>query len=180
MYGGNVTFDRVLDIRGRKSAFIMNGGTLNANGGTLLREGNTDDLNRFVVNGGTANLGATEINRTASGGGLILSNGVANTTSLRIGVANSTSYATIYGGVLTNTGLFTICDRSNGALGCWCVVALWFPQASVVSLSPIRQTLVLAVLLLPSQAFSTLMRARSSPKASRSSKTTHSPTPTPR
>jgi autotransporter-associated beta strand protein len=117
MYGGNVTFDRVLDIRGRKSGFILNGGTLNANGGTLLRETSTDDLNRLVVNGGTANLGATEINRTASGGGLILSNGVANTTSLRIGVANSTSYATIYGGILTNTGLFTICDRTNGAVG---------------------------------------------------------------
>lgn len=117
MFGGTVTFDRVLDIRGRKTGFIMNGGTLNANGGTLLREGNTDDINRLVVNGGTANLGAVEVNRTTSGGGLILSNGVANTTSLRIGVANSTSYATVYGGSLTNTGLFTICDRSNGAVG---------------------------------------------------------------
>lgn len=115
MYGGSVTFDRVLDIRGRKSGFIMNGGTLNANGGTLLRETSTDDLNRLVVNGGTANLGAVEINRTASGGGLIVSNGVANTTSLRVGVANSLGYATFYGGVLTNTGLFTVCDRTNGA-----------------------------------------------------------------
>jgi fibronectin-binding autotransporter adhesin len=117
MEGGTVTFDTLLDIRGRKSGLIMNGGTLTCLGGSQLREQGTDDLNRLVVNGGLATLGAFEVHRTASGGGLIVSNGVVHTTSLRVGRWNSASYATIWGGAVTNTGAFTICDRSNGAIG---------------------------------------------------------------
>ncbi len=115
--GGTVTLDRVLDIRGRKSAYILEGGTLNCLGNSQCREGNTDDINRLVVATGVANLGNFEVHRTASGGGLIVSNGVVNATAIRVGVANSSSYATIWGGTVTNTGLFTICDRSNGAIG---------------------------------------------------------------
>ena len=113
--GGSVTFDRLLDIRGRKSGFILNGGTLNCLGNSQLRETSTDDINRLVVNGGVANLGAFQIYKSTSGGGLIVSNGVVNTTSLRVGVDASKCFATIWGGVVTNTGLFTVCDRINGA-----------------------------------------------------------------
>ncbi len=115
MESGTVTFDTLLDIRGRKAGFIMNGGTLNCLAGSQLRETSTDDINRLVINGGVANLGNFEVHRTTSGGGLIVSNGVVNTASLRVGRNNSQSYATVWGGAVTNTGAFTVSDRSNAA-----------------------------------------------------------------
>lgn len=115
--GGTVVFDQRVTLKGRYSRFIMNGGSTDFIGGLGIDEGSNDMERQVLVNGGLVNLGALTIARTLTGpgAGLVISNGVVNATSMRIGTTASRGYATIYGGVLTNTGLFTICDRNNGA-----------------------------------------------------------------
>ncbi len=112
---GTVVFDQAFQLRGRFSRFIMNGGTLDLLRGGGIFEGSNDQERPWLINGGVANLGDFSITRTTGGGGLVLSNGVVTTTSLRVGTSASRAYATIYGGVLTNTGAFFVSDRSTGA-----------------------------------------------------------------
>jgi autotransporter-associated beta strand protein len=120
--GGTVIFSQPLQSRGRYSRFAMNGGALNlsisATTTNGIYESSNDQERQFLINGGTANLGNFTISRTlhtVGSAGLVVSNGAVNTTSLQVGAAASRASATLFGGVLTNTGPFTICDRTNGA-----------------------------------------------------------------
>ncbi len=113
--GGTVVFDQPVQLRGRYSRFIMNGGTLDLLAGGGVFESSNDQERPWLINGGTANLGDFSITRTTGGGGLVISNGVVTVSSLRIGTTAAAAYTTVYGGVLTNTGAFTVCDRNNGA-----------------------------------------------------------------
>ncbi len=115
---GTVWFSQPFQSRGRFSRFAMHGGSLTLLGGGGVFETSNDQERQFLINGGNASLGDFSISRTLNGvsqAGLVLSNGVVNVTSLRVGVANAAAGTTIAGGVLTNTGAFTICDRTNGA-----------------------------------------------------------------
>lgn len=112
---GTVVFDQPLQIRSRYSGFIMNGGSLTLQMGGGLFESSNDMLNPFLVNGGVANLGAFEISRTGTTGGLRVQDGVVNLSSLRVGTTAAAAYATVTGGAVTNTGAFRIGDRANGA-----------------------------------------------------------------
>ena len=134
--GGTVILDQRLQMRGRYSRFIMNGGTLELRGGGGVFEGSNDQERPWLINGGTASLGDFSISRTSGGGGLLLSNGVVTTTSLRVGTANAGAYATIYGGLLTNTGAFTVCDRANGATSGDRRIRLLVRGGTVVSTAP--------------------------------------------
>lgn len=113
--GGRFVSDVPLRLRGRFSRFILQGGRLELRGAGGIYEGSNDQERPWLIDGGEAFLGDFSISRTTPGGGLLLSNGMVTTTSLRVGTHNSRAYATIYGGILTNTGLFTIGDRTNGA-----------------------------------------------------------------
>lgn len=116
---GNILFEPQLQWRSRDSRFIMNGGTLNLMSGVAILETGNDVRRPFLINGGTANLGDVAISRTGNGvgaAGLVVSNNATvNVTSFRLGTANSAAGTTIYEGVLTNTGTFTIADRTNAA-----------------------------------------------------------------
>lgn len=116
--GGTVVFGQPFQSRGRFTRVEMRGGTLDLLAGGGIFEGSNDQERRFLIDGGTANLGDFSIARTQNGvsqAGLVLSNGVVNLTSFRLGTANAAAGTTIAGGVLTNTGAFTISDRTNGA-----------------------------------------------------------------
>jgi fibronectin-binding autotransporter adhesin len=117
--GGTVIFDQRFELRGRFSRFIMNGGTLRLGSGINgIFEGANDVERQWLINGGTADLGDFAVGRTLNTGasaGFVVSNGVVNTTSLRVGTGIAASGATIAGGVLTNSGVFTISDRTNAA-----------------------------------------------------------------
>jgi fibronectin-binding autotransporter adhesin len=112
---GTVTFGQHVSFRGRFSRFIMNGGTLNCPNGFAIDESSNDQERPVLINGGTANLGNFTATRTANNGGLTVSNGIVNATAMQIGTAASRAYVTVYGGTVTNTGLFNVCDRNNGA-----------------------------------------------------------------
>ena len=90
-----------------------NGGALSA-ASTGLSPGNASVTasTRFVINGGTNNLGAVQINRSpnppvAGQDGLIINNGFANITSILLG-NNAWGTMTVNGGVVSNTGNFTV------------------------------------------------------------------------
>jgi autotransporter-associated beta strand protein len=118
--GGIVILDQRFESRGRFSRFIMNGGVLKLGQGTNgIFETANDQERQWLINGGTADLGDFVISRTlpSPGAGLVISNGAVSVTSLQVGNNASRAFATIYGGTLTNTGAFLICDRNNGASG---------------------------------------------------------------
>jgi autotransporter-associated beta strand protein len=119
--GGTIILDQRFEMRGRFSRFIMNGGTLrlasqNATNGIF--EGANDLERQWLINGGVADMGDFVISRTlpGPGAGLVVSNGVVTVTSLRVGTGASRAFAYVGGGVLTNTGTFTIGDRTNAAV----------------------------------------------------------------
>ncbi|MDW8382521.1 MAG: autotransporter-associated beta strand repeat-containing protein [Verrucomicrobiota bacterium] len=113
--GGRFITELPLRLRGRFSRFVQRGGTVELRGASGIYEGSNDQERPWLIDGGTAWLGDFSISRATPTGGLILSNGAVTTSSLRVGTHNSRAYATIYGGTLTNTGVFTIGDRTNGA-----------------------------------------------------------------
>ena len=114
---GSVIFGQQFQLRGRFSRFIMTGGTLDMQAGGGFFENSNDNERQWLINGGNANLGNFVLSRTFNtvGAGLTISNGVVNATSLQIGNSASRGSATVAGGVLTNTGAFTIADRTNAA-----------------------------------------------------------------
>jgi len=112
---GSITADQSFQLRGRFTGFHMTGGTLDLLGGGGVYETSNDQERRFQIDGGTANLGDFNVSRTTSGGGLLVNNGVVTASSLRIGTWASRAYSDVYGGTLTVTGDFTVCDRNNGA-----------------------------------------------------------------
>jgi fibronectin-binding autotransporter adhesin len=123
MDGGTATVDRRVTIAGSTSGtagsqVIVNGGVLNLLGGCRINNTTDDGGCRFLVNGGNVNLGGTFSIYKSSGNptaGLVISNGVVNATGIQIGIGNSRAIGAIYGGVLTNTGIFTISDTTNAA-----------------------------------------------------------------
>lgn len=110
--GGTVTLDKTLTVRGAGSRVYVTSGRLACQGGSRVNDTSNDMAGRVQVDGGEVDLGGFYIYRTSSAGGLVVNNGVVNATSMQIGTGNSTAYATINGGVLTNTGVFTICDNN--------------------------------------------------------------------
>jgi len=117
-HGGTVVFSQLFQSRGRYSRFEQHGGTLSFLGGGGIFEGSNDQERKFLINGGTANLGDFTIGRTLNtvgSAGLVISNGNVNTTSLVVGNGIAAGGATVYGGTLTNTGTFLIADRTNAA-----------------------------------------------------------------
>ena len=115
IYGGTATLDKLLTIAGAGSRVYVKGGTLNCLGGSRINETGLDSGQRIEVDNGVANLGSFSVYRSSSAGGLVVSNGVVNATGLQIGVGNAASYATIWGGAVTNTGVFTVSDTTNAA-----------------------------------------------------------------
>ncbi|GIX50712.1 MAG: hypothetical protein KatS3mg132_906 [Limisphaera sp.] len=113
--GGRFEADLPVRLHGRFSRFIHENGTLLLRAGGGIHEGSNDQERPWLIAGGEVFLGDFSISRTTPGGGLVISNGSVTATSLRIGVHNSRAYASVYGGTLTNTGPFTIGDRTNGA-----------------------------------------------------------------
>jgi autotransporter-associated beta strand protein len=118
--GGVLTLDKQLSIAGTGGRVTVNsGGTLNCLGGSRVYDTQLDTSPKIAVDGGVANLGDFSVYRcdTPSGsgllGGLLLSNGVVNATSIQIGTGNSMAFSGVYGGVLTNTGAFTISDTGS-------------------------------------------------------------------
>jgi autotransporter-associated beta strand protein len=110
---GTVTLDKMLTIAGTNSMVLVSGGTLNCLANTRINETGNDNRPRVVVTGGVANLGNFSVYRSTSSGGLLETNGVVNVTGFQLGVGNAASFSTIAGGVLTNTGTFTINDTTN-------------------------------------------------------------------
>ena len=135
--GGTVVFTQPFQSRGRYSRFEMHGGSLALLGGGGIFESSNDQERRFLIDGGTANLGNFSIGRTlntvGSAGLVISNNATVNVTSLQIGTGIAASGATIYGGVLTNTGTFTISDRNNAATSGQRRVFLYVRGGTVVS-----------------------------------------------
>jgi autotransporter-associated beta strand protein len=117
--GGVLTLEGLLSIAGTGGRVTVNGGTLNCLGGSRVYDTQLDTSPKIAVNGGVANVGNFSVYRTdtpsGSGllGGLLLTNGVVNATAIQIGTGNSMAFSGVYGGVLTNTGLFTISDTPN-------------------------------------------------------------------
>ncbi len=123
MEGGTATVDKRATIAGSTSGtagsqVIVNSGVLNLLGGCRINNTTDDGGCRFLVNGGSVNLGGSftiyksSANPTA---GLVISNGVVNANGIQIGIGNSRAIGAIYGGVLTNTGVFAISDTTNAA-----------------------------------------------------------------
>ena len=98
---------------------------LNAPNGSLSTSTGTDASPILVIKGGTNRLGAVSINRTAGNGsnpgtanalgrdGLIVSNGIVEMTSLRVG-NNAYGTVLIAGGVVTNSGSTTSTNATTG------------------------------------------------------------------
>jgi autotransporter-associated beta strand protein len=115
---GQVVFDRQVVIRSRDTRFVQNGGSMNLLGGLNYNVNGNDGRQWFRINGGTANLNDINVNRAVlNQGGLLIQDGVVNSTSLRIGSGIAAANSRIDGGVWTNTGSFLIGDRSNPATG---------------------------------------------------------------
>jgi autotransporter-associated beta strand protein len=139
--GGVVMFSQPFQSKGRFSRFEVHGGSLALLGGGGILETSNDQERRFLIDGGTANLGNFSISRTLNtpigSAGLVISNNATVTvSSLQIGTAASAAQATIYGGVLTNTGIFTISDRTNGATSGQRRIFLYVRGGTVVSTAP--------------------------------------------
>jgi autotransporter-associated beta strand protein len=123
--GGTVTIDKRVTIAGSTSAstagagseIVVDSGILNLLGGGQINNTTDDGACRFLINGGTVGLGNFNMTRssTAPATGLVISNGVVNATAIQVGTSASRAYAAIYGGVLTNTGIFHVSDTSTAA-----------------------------------------------------------------
>ncbi len=117
MNGASVTLDKLLTVQGSTSALLINGGTVNFNGGSRINETGNDNNQRIQITGATVNLGNFSVFRSkTSTGGLLISNSVVNATAIQIGVGNSAAYGiAAAGSFLTNSGTFTISDNTNAA-----------------------------------------------------------------
>ena len=117
--GGTVNLDKLLTIVGTNSRVYVSSGTLNCFGGSRINEIGNDNQQRLFVSGtGVANVGNFSVSRSSSAGGLIVTNGgQANATGVQVGVGIAACFSTVgLGGVLTNTGLFTVSDNTNAAI----------------------------------------------------------------
>lgn len=113
---GQVVFDQQVVIRSRDTRFVSEGGTLDLLGGLNYNVSGNDGRQWFRINGGTANLNDVSINRAAlNQGGLLIQDGVVNSTSVRVGTGNAAGNSRQDGGVWTNAGAFYVADRNNGA-----------------------------------------------------------------
>jgi len=116
--GGTVVFSQPFNLRGRFSRVHMTGGTLDMQGGGGITESANDQERLWLINGGAVNLGNFTLSRTVhtfANGGVVISNGTINATSLQIGNSASRAGFSLAGGVFTNTGSFVIGDRNNAA-----------------------------------------------------------------
>ena len=113
--GGTMTVDKVLNVAGVPSFVYVNGGNLNCLAGSDINESQNDGNQRIAVASGTVNLGnfsVTRCNDTPTAGGLLVTNGTVNATAIQIGIGNSVASSSIFGGTLTNTGIFNISDTT--------------------------------------------------------------------
>lgn len=123
--GGTAIIDKRVTIAGSTTAstvgagseIFVDSGILNLLGGGQINNTQDDGACRFLINGGTVGLGNFVMVRSSStpATGLVISNGVVNATALQVGTAASRAYAAIYGGVLTNTGIFHVSDSTTAA-----------------------------------------------------------------
>jgi fibronectin-binding autotransporter adhesin len=137
--GGTVIFSQPFQSRGRNSRFVMNGGLLDLQGGGGIFESSNDQERQFPISGGVANLGNFTIGRTLNtvgSAGLVVSNGTVNLTALQVGTGIAASGATVYGGAVTNTGVFTISDRNNAATSGQRRAFFYMRGGTVVSTAP--------------------------------------------
>ncbi len=112
--GATMTVDKLLNLAGVPSFVFVNGGNLNCLAGSAINESQNDGSQRFAIASGTAYLGNFSVTRCNDGSaGLLLTNGVVNADSIRIGIANSIASSTVFGGALTNGGAFNISDTTN-------------------------------------------------------------------
>lgn len=121
--GGTVTINNRLTIAGSTSGttggseVLVDSGIINLLGGGRINNTSDDGGCRFLVNAGSVALGNFTVVRSGPnpGAGLVISNGVVNATAIQIGTDASQAYGSIYDGVLTNTGIFTVSDTINAA-----------------------------------------------------------------
>lgn len=121
--GGTATINNRVTIAGSTSGtsggseIVVNSGLLNLLTGCQINNTTDDGGCRFLVNGGSAAIGNFSVGKSSPnpGAGLVISNGVVNATGIQIGTANSRAYGAIYGGVLTNSGPFTVSDTTTAA-----------------------------------------------------------------
>ena len=114
---GKVMISSQLQVKGRDSRLYMSGGTFNTPGGIYLNVANNDMRQFFRFAGGTANLGAVNINRATTAGGLSVDGAVVNSSSIQIGTGIASASSQMNSGVWTNAGAFNIGDRNNPATG---------------------------------------------------------------
>jgi fibronectin-binding autotransporter adhesin len=113
---GQVVFDQQVVIRSRDTRFVSEGGTLDLLGGLNYNVSGNDGRQWFRINGGVANLNDVSINRAVlNQGGLLIQDGVVNSTSVRVGTGNASANSRQDGGGWTNAGAFYVADRNNGA-----------------------------------------------------------------
>ena len=113
--GGTMTVDKVLNVAGVPSFVYVNDGNLNCLAGSGINESQNDGNQRIAIASGTANLGnfsVTRCNDASPAGGLLVTNGTVNATAIQIGIGNSVASSSIFGGTLTNTGIFNISDTT--------------------------------------------------------------------
>lgn len=123
--GGTATFDKRVTLAGSTTAstagsgseIFVDSGSLNLLGGGQINNTQDDGACRFLVNGGTVNLGNFVVARSSSApaAGLVISNGVVNATALQVGTSASRAYAAVYGGAFTNSGVFHVSDTATAA-----------------------------------------------------------------
>ncbi len=122
--GGTATVDQRVTIAGSTSGssgvgsqVIVDSGSLNLLGGARINNTSDDSGCRLLVNGGNVAMGNFSVYKSNPNpaAGLVISNGVVNAAGIQIGVGNSRAYGSIYGGVLTNTGAFTVSDTTTAA-----------------------------------------------------------------
>jgi len=109
-----VVLNKLLAIQGGSSTLFpasgvyMSGGTLAAPG--IVISNATDDAQTYMIVDGGANVqgGDLVVQRSFPTYGFILSNGVVNVTSLLDGTGASRAGVNIFGGILTNTGAFSL------------------------------------------------------------------------
>jgi autotransporter-associated beta strand protein len=102
---------------GGGAGFFTNNAGIISLGGIAVNNGSGNQTCLAVINGGTNDLGAVLVQRSAAGSapalgaeGLIINSGLVRTTSIDVGGGSGNSWLSMYfkDGVLTNTGNFTV------------------------------------------------------------------------
>ena len=112
--GATMTVDKVLLTSPACQASSSSTVAISIAAGSGINESQNDGNQSIAIASGAAYLGDFSVTRcNNSTAGLLLTNGVVNATSIRIGIANSVASSTVFGGALTNTGAFNISDTTN-------------------------------------------------------------------